>query len=97
MTLGSVVLSILRNAGPLAVRRAGYGRVAIGFGATAVTVPPALALHLGRGRFRPAKDRSSTRCRRRGSGVPRQGVPAGSRVDTTSSASQRFGCATGWL
>ncbi len=46
MSLGSVVRSILRNTEPLAVWRAGYGRVAIGFGATAVTVPPALAFYL---------------------------------------------------
>jgi len=37
MSLGSVVWSILANVEPLPVRRAGYGRDVIGFGATDVT------------------------------------------------------------
>ncbi|GAA4552084.1 hypothetical protein GCM10023175_45160 [Pseudonocardia xishanensis] len=48
MSLGSVVLNILRNTEPLPGRCAGYGRVSIGLGATAVTVPPALASWWGR-------------------------------------------------
>src|SRR3712207_5496939 len=41
MSLGSVVLSIRTNADPMGARRAGYGLVVIGLGATAVTAPPA--------------------------------------------------------
>ncbi|GAA1103693.1 hypothetical protein GCM10009629_54610 [Pseudonocardia alni] len=37
MSFGSVVLNILRNVDPLPSRRAGYGRVEIGLGSTAVT------------------------------------------------------------
>src|SRR5690242_575146 len=71
MSLGSVVCSIFRNLDPLTARRAGYGRDVIGLGATAVTVPPALAW-----RAVPANPRRI---------VARQAVEGAVRVDAVGS------------
>src|SRR5947209_1220496 len=74
--LGSVVRNIRSRYEPLTDSRAGYGRVAIGWGATAVTVPPALASTVPAPR--PQTRRSAVEdVRPRSAGRPRRAGSAG--------------------